>query len=119
MEAANQKDSGLGGVFGFAVTHTALRYVLAQVKQVSVADLLCIIFLHHPIKFKTCQNQGAVNQRRVFSCQDFIEFLLTSFEEAAPTATWTLTSAASWSLYVAIAMAASMVTLGARAFQKC
>ena len=67
----------------------------------------------HPIKFKTCQNQGAVNQRRVFSCQDFIEFLLTSFEEAAPTATWTLTSAASWSLYVAIAMTASMVTLGA------
>ena len=47
MEAANQKDSGLGGVFGFAVTHTALRYILAQVKQVSVADLLCIIFLHH------------------------------------------------------------------------
>ena len=46
MEAANQKDSGLGGVFGFAVTHTALRYILAQVKQVSVADLLCIIFLH-------------------------------------------------------------------------
>lgn len=75
----------------------------------------------HPNEFKTCQNHGAVNQPDMFfPCQDFIEFLLTSFEEAAPTATWTLTNGALLkSLSVAIAMAASMVTLGARAFQKC
>ena len=75
----------------------------------------------HPNEFKTCQNHGTgESTSHVFSCQDFIEFLLTSFEEAAPTATWTLTNGALLkSLSVAIAMAASMVALGAGAFQMC
>ena len=62
-----------------------------------------------------------VNQPHMFfPCQNFVEFLLTSFEEAAPTATWTLTNGALLkSLSVAIAMAASMVTLGARATNRC
>ena len=50
MEAANQKDSGLGGVFGFC-SYTYCTLIRFGSSKTSVADLRCVTFVHIHLEY--------------------------------------------------------------------